>query len=200
MEQLELLRVFPKRSCCAVLDGHRAERAPVTRPLGHGGVSLLMVMILKTRNGSGKVLNMPSHTATRWLIGGLFVLTLGQALWILSTDSTPALTKIVSVMPIGKKSAVYEVLSDAGGATVPLTYLYFVAEKTQPDDQALQSLRRLTPFLVTRQSGAVKYVEGLRIAARTEEQVYSYSSNSVLREDGAVLPVTIELTATARQK
>jgi hypothetical protein len=130
----------------------------------------------------------------------LFVLTLGQALWIFSAGSTPALTKIVSVTPISKHSAVYEVLSDAGGATVPMTYLYFVAEKKQPDDRALQSLRTLTPFLVTRQSGAVKYVEGLRISARTEEQVYSYSSTTALRENGAVLPVTVELTATARQK
>ncbi|MGE8323182.1 MAG: hypothetical protein ACN6OX_08870 [Pseudomonas sp.] len=110
------------------------------------------------------------------------------------------MTKIVSVTPIGKQSAIYEVLSDAGGATVPLTYLYFVAEKKQHDDQTLQSLGRLTPFLVTRQSGAVKHVEGLTIAARTEEQVYSYSSTAVLKEDGAVLPVTIELTVTARQK
>ena len=200
MEQLELLRVFPKRSYCGVPDGHKTERAPVTHPLDHGGVSLLTVMILETRNGSGKVSNMPSHTATRWLIGGLFVLTLGQALWIFSAGSTPALTKIVSATPISKHSAVYEVLSDAGGATVPMTYLYFVAEKKQPDDQALQSLRTLTPFLVTRQSGAVKYVEGLRISARTEEQVYSYSSSTALRENGAVLPVTVELTATARQK
>ncbi|AYG43328.1 hypothetical protein DV532_02980 [Pseudomonas sp. Leaf58] len=143
---------------------------------------------------------MPSHTVTRWLIAGLLLLTFGQTLWIVSADSTPALTKIVSVTPIGKQSAIYEVLSDAGGATVPLTYLYFVAEKKQHDDQTLQSLGRLTPFLVTRQSGAVKHVEGLTIAARTEEQVYSYSSTAVLKEDGAVLPVTIELTATARQK
>nr|WP_225780249.1 hypothetical protein [Pseudomonas sp. Marseille-Q3773] len=129
----------------------------------------------------------------------MLLLTLGQAIWIFSADSRPALTRIVSVTPIGKQSAIYEVLSDAGGATVPLTYLYFVAEKKQRDDQVLQGLERLTPFLVTRQSGAVQHVEGLRIAARTEEQVYSYSSTTVLKEGEMVLPVTIELTATARR-
>ena len=143
---------------------------------------------------------MPSHTATRWLTAVLLLLTLAQAIWFFSADSKPALTKIVSATPIGKHSAIYEVLSDAGGATVPLTYLYFVAERKQHDDQVLQGLARLAPFLVTRQSGAVKHVEGLRIAARTEDQVYSYSSTTVLKEEGAVLPVTIELTATVRQK
>lgn len=145
MEQLELLRVFPKRSYCGVPDGHKTERAPVTHPLDHGGVSLLTVMILETRNGSGKVSNMPSHTATRWLIGGLFVLTLGQALWIFSAGSTPALTKIVSATPISKHSAVYEVLSDAGGATVPMTYLYFVAEKNSQMIRHCRAFGRLRP-------------------------------------------------------
>ncbi|MEH6416806.1 hypothetical protein [Pseudomonas putida] len=110
------------------------------------------------------------------------------------------LTKIVSETPIGKQSAIYEVLSDAGGATVPLIYLYFVAEKQQHDDLVLKGLERLTPFLVTRQSGAVLHVEGLKITARTEEQVYSYSSTTLLEEGGAVLPITIELTATSHRE
>lgn len=145
---------------------------------------------------------MPSHTAIRcrWLIAGLLLLILGQNIWIFSADARPALTKIVSETPIGKQSAIYEVLSDAGGATVPLTYLYFVAEKKQHDDLVLQGLERLTPFLVTRQSGAVQHVEGFKITARTDEQVYSYSSTTLLKESGAVLPITIELTATARRE
>ena len=105
---------------------------------------------------------------------------------------------MVSATPIGKHSAVYEVLSDAGGATVPLVYLYFVADQTQNMDKLLPSLERLTPFLVTRQSGAIESVEGLKVAARTEERVYSYSSTTVIRENGAVVPVSIELKATTR--
>lgn len=143
---------------------------------------------------------MPSHTGIRWLIACLLLLILGQSLWIFSRDARPVLTKIVSETPIGKQSAIYEVLSDAGGATVPLIYLYFVAEKQQHDDLVLKGLERLTPFLVTRQSGAVLHVEGLKITARTEEQVYSYSSTTLLEEGGAVLPITIELTATSHRE
>ena len=139
------------------------------------------------------------HTARKYLIAGLLLLTVGQALWIFIADSKPVLSKIVSITPIGKHSAVYEVLSDAGGATVPLIYLYFIAEQTEHDDQVLPGLERLVPFLVSRQSGAVKGVHGLKVTARTQEQVYSYSSTTVLREDGVALPVTIELTATTRQ-
>lgn len=143
---------------------------------------------------------MQSPTATKCLITALLLLSIGQSIWIFTSDSKPELTKVVAETPIGKHSAVYEVLSDTGGATVPLAYLYFIAEKKERGDQILPSLERLTPFLVTRQSGAVKNVEGLKIAVRTEEQVYSYSSTAILREDGAALPVTIELTATARQQ
>jgi len=128
----------------------------------------------------------------------LFLLAFAQAIWIFTEHSKPVLSKVVSVTPLGKHSAVYEVLSDAGNATVPLIYLYFVAEQTGRDDQVLPSLERLTPFLVTRQSGAVEHVAGLKVTARTQEQVYSYSSTAILREDGEVVPVKIELTATTR--
>ncbi|WP_236409782.1 hypothetical protein [Pseudomonas sp. S31] len=139
---------------------------------------------------------MRSRLATKWFIAVLLLLNLGQALWILSSRSHPVLTKVVSVTPIGKHSAVYEVLSDDGGATVPLTYLYFVAEQAQRDE-VLPNLKKLTPFLVTRQSGAIEHVEDLKIVARTQDKVYSYSSTSILEENGVVAPITIELTAKA---
>ncbi|AXM96760.1 hypothetical protein GCM10011247_21560 [Pseudomonas plecoglossicida] len=139
---------------------------------------------------------MQRHSATRWLIAGLFLLAFAQAIWIFTGDSKPVLSKVVSVTPLGKHSAVYEVLSDAGNATVPLIYLYFVAEQAGRGDQVLPSLERLTPFLVTRQSGAVEHVAGMKVTTRTQEQVYSYSSTAILKEDGVVVPVRIELTAT----
>lgn len=152
------------------------------------------------RNGSRQVSDMRRRSATKWLIAALLLLALGQALWILTSGSKPVLTKVVSVTPIGKHSAVYEVLNNDGGATVPLIYLYFVAEQTQRDEQVLPNLKRLKPFLVTRQSGAIEHVEGLKIAARTQDTVYSYTSTSILKENGAVVPITIELTATAHPK
>lgn len=134
--------------------------------------------------------------AIKWLIAVLLLLNLGQGIWILSPKSQPVLTKVVSVTPIGKHSAIYEVLSDGGGATVPLTYLYFVAEKAERDE-VLPILKKLTPFLVTGQSGAIEQVEDLKIVARTQDKVYSYSSTSILKENGVVAPITIELTAEA---
>ena len=143
---------------------------------------------------------MRNHSAIKWLVACLLLLTLGQALWIISADAKPVLSAVVSATPIGEHSAVYEVVSDGGGATVPLVYLYFVAERPRQDDELLQSLERLTPFLVTRQSGAVKQVEGLTVVARTQAQVYSFSSRTLLREGDATLPINIELSATTPEK
>ncbi|MDF0733750.1 hypothetical protein P0Y43_24025 [Pseudomonas entomophila] len=106
------------------------------------------------------------------------------------------MSRIVSNLPIGKYSAVYEVLSNSGGATVPMTYLYFIAPRQDDEQKALDMLKGLSPFLVTRQPGAIERVQGLKVHARTHDTVYRYSSTAVLREDGEVSPVSVELTAT----
>nr|WP_314876479.1 hypothetical protein [uncultured Pseudomonas sp.] len=139
---------------------------------------------------------MPNQTVTKWLILGLTLLAMAQALWIFLPASTPELTSVNSVTPIGKHSAVYEVLSDSGGATVSKLYLYFIAVQQPDQQQLLETLKSSTPFLVTKQAGAISAVDGSRIFARTRTQVYSYSSTAVLRENNSVSTVTVELNAT----
>lgn len=133
----------------------------------------------------------------KWLITGLLLLITAQSLWILTPDPKPELSKIANSYPIGTQSAVYEVLSNSGGATVPMTYLYFVASRQPDEAEALKMLEHHTPFLVTRHPGAITAVNGLKITARTQDSVYSFTSTSLLREDDEVKPVLIDLTATS---
>ncbi|MDR0277103.1 MAG: hypothetical protein LBJ37_04400 [Paucimonas sp.] len=138
------------------------------------------------RNGAG----------TKWLITGLLLLVAAQSFWIFIPEPKPELSKIINSYPIGTQSAVYEVLSNSGGATVPMTYLYFVASRQSDEAGALKMLGDHTPFLVTRHPGAITAVNGLKITARTRDSVYSFTSTSLLREDDEVKPVLIDLTAT----
>lgn len=117
----------------------------------------------------------------------------------MSGTPQPSLSEVVNTTPIGKHSVVYEVLSDSGGATVGRTYLYYVFERQPSDEEALNKLQDQTPFLVTRQSGAITAVEGQRISARTGATVYRFSSLAILRENSQAIPLTVELTATAPQ-
>jgi hypothetical protein len=140
---------------------------------------------------------MRNGAVTKWLITGLLLLVAAQSFWILAPDPKPELSKIINSYPIGTQSAVYEVLSNSGGATVPMTYLYFVASRQPDAAEALKMLGDHTPFLVTRHPGAISAVDGLKITARTHDSVYSFTSTSLLREDGEVKPVSIDLAATS---
>ncbi|MFJ2546115.1 hypothetical protein ACIOVF_06570 [Pseudomonas sp. NPDC087612] len=141
---------------------------------------------------------MRNLSATKWLVGILTVIAVLQFTWIfMSGAPQPHLSAVVNTLPVGTHSAVYEVLSDCGGATVGHTYLYYVAER-QPDDKAvLNNLQDQTPFLVSRQSGAIVAVDGRRIRARTQTTVYRFSSIAILRENDQAIPLIIELTATS---
>lgn len=132
-----------------------------------------------------------------WLVAGMLLLIAGQFLWIFSSPPTPDLTRIVSSYPIGNRSVVYEVESDKGGATVAKTYLYFIGNDYPDETTALKALKGHSPFLVTRYSGAIIAVNGLKITARTYDHVYRYTSRSLLQEEGEIKPVTIDLTATS---
>jgi len=133
----------------------------------------------------------------KWLLTGLLLLVVAQSIWIFTPDSKPELTQIINRYPIGTQGSVYEVLSSSGGATVPMTYLYFIAARQSDNLQALKLLEDHHPFLVTKQPGAITAVTGLKITARTHDSVYSFSSTSLLREDDEVKPVLIDLTATS---
>ena len=140
---------------------------------------------------------MRSSSGTKWLIIGLLLVIAAQSLGILTPGPKPELSKIINSYPIGTHSAVYEVLSNSGGATVPMTYLYFVASRQSDEAEALKMLGDHTPFLVTRHPGAITAVDGLKITAQTHDSVYSFTSTSLLREDNEIKPVLIDLTATS---
>ncbi len=140
---------------------------------------------------------MQNGMVTKWLVACLLLLLVAQSIWILTPDSKPELSQIINRYPIGAQGSVYEVLSNSGGATVPMTYLYFIAARQSDEAQALKMLEDHYPFLVTKQSGAITAVTGLKITARTHDSVYSFSSTSLLREDDEVKPVLIDLTATS---
>ncbi len=140
---------------------------------------------------------MRSPTVTKWLILCLSLLVIAQAFWIFTPSPRPPLSTVIKTTPIGEHNAVYEVLSNSGGATVPLIHLYFIAERETDETKVLAMLKDHTPFLVTRQADAIRAIDGLKITARTHDSVYSYTSTSLLREDDEITPVTIDLTATS---
>ncbi|MDU9405218.1 hypothetical protein RTH46_22270 [Pseudomonas sp. zfem004] len=140
---------------------------------------------------------MQNRWAIKWLTGVLGGVALAQALWIWIPTAEPRLDKLIRSTPIGTHSAIYEVLSDSSGATVPLTYLYFIANRQENEHLILEELRKRSPFLITKQADAVKKVEGLKVQARTHDTVYRYTSIALLKEGEKALPVIIELTATA---
>ncbi|WP_246237890.1 hypothetical protein [Pseudomonas akapageensis] len=137
---------------------------------------------------------MRNPSATKWLLALLTVATLGQAAWIsFSGESPPQLSKVVNKTPIGQNGFVYEVQSDSGGATVPFVYFYYVLERQASDEGALSALREKSPFLATRQSGAIVSVSGNRIRAHTQDTVYSFSSLAVYGKKDQTAVVIIDL-------
>lgn len=140
---------------------------------------------------------MQNGMVTKWLVACLLLLVVAQSVWIFTPDSKPELSQIINRYPIGTQGSVYEVLSNSGGATVPMVYLYFIAARQSDNVQALKMLEDHHPFLVTKQPGAITAVTSLKITARTHDSVYSYTSTSLLREDDEIKPVTIDLTATS---
>lgn len=141
---------------------------------------------------------MRNLSATKWLVSILTVIAVLQFAWIFfSSTPQPHLSKVMNTLPVGTRSAIYEVLSDGGGATVGHTYFYYIAERQPNNEAALTHLQDQTPFLVSRQSGAIVAVNGRRIKARTHSTVYRFSSLAILRENGQATPLTVELTATS---
>lgn len=130
----------------------------------------------------------------------IFLAAVAQALWIIATrESRPHLDRVITTTPIGHNSAVYEVLSNSGDATVGMTYFYFVHEKVSDESELLSVLEPRSAFLVSRQSKAVVAVNGTQIDTRTHDTVYRYSSLTVLHEGGRVMPVVIKLDSRMDQ-
>ncbi|MFK3773630.1 hypothetical protein [Pseudomonas sp. NPDC089406] len=143
---------------------------------------------------------MQNPWVTRSALMALSLVVVAQALWMLATrENRPSLDRVITTTAIGQNSAVYEVLSDSAGATVGMTYFYFVHEKVDDESQLLTRLDPRSAFLVTRQSKAVIAVNGTQIQARTHDTVYRYSSLAILHEGEQAIPVTVELDSKMDQ-
>lgn len=126
----------------------------------------------------------------------LAFLCLGQALYIFaSRDGQPDPDRIVSVTRVGKSGAIYEVLYDAGGATVPHVYRYFVMDFQTNDEAALQKSKNAAPFLVTNSAGAVRKVVGHSVKLHTQNKIYEFRNTAYFKVDGQLNEVTFDLDA-----
>lgn len=72
---------------------------------------------------------MQNGMVTKWLVASLLLVVVVQSIWTFTPDPKPELSQIMNRYPIGTQGSVYEVLSNSGGATVPMVYLYFIAAR-----------------------------------------------------------------------
>lgn len=140
---------------------------------------------------------MQNRKGTRWAVWGLLVICLGQALYIyMSAPSRPEPTKVASVTKVGEGGAIYEVLYDSGGATVPYVYRYFLMDLQRSDEDALKKLKKTTPFLVTKSTGAVRGVLGDRVKLKTEEAIYDFHNIGYFKVNGELSVVKFDMDST----
>ncbi|WP_314915398.1 hypothetical protein [Pseudomonas helleri] len=141
---------------------------------------------------------MQNRKATNWVAWGLLLICLIQTAYIfLSTHRVPAPSKIISATSVGEGGAVYEVLYDSGGATVPFIYRYFLMAKQPTLEEALQETRKTSPFLVTKSSNAVHEVRGDHVFLKTSGTIYNFNNISYFKSNEEIKVVTFDLNASA---
>lgn len=102
--------------------------------------------------------------------------------------------------PIGDNGMLYAVVSDAGGATVPFTYRYYVYERIDDRLKALEALRANgKAFLVTRDESARVDVQGTVVKIAVSKDVYSFTSSTLFRHGDGYTPVSVWLSAQPAQ-
>lgn len=140
---------------------------------------------------------MQNPKVIKWMLWTLLVVCLVQALYIFaSRQQRPAPDRIVSVTPMSGGGAIYEVLYDSGGASVPFIYRYFVMDVQASDDAALKKTEKTTPFLVTKSPSAVQGVFGSTVKLRTRETIYDFHNTAYFKSHGQLNIVKLELDAT----
>lgn len=140
---------------------------------------------------------MRSRKGTNFALIGLSCLVLGLFGYIYFTSpSMPSPTRIVSVKVVGNGGAIYEVLYDSGGATVPFVYRYFLMEFQTDDAEALKKLRGAEPFLVTKSPNAVREIHGDRAELYVTDTIYKYRSQGFFIIEGRLVPIKFNLKAT----
>lgn len=120
---------------------------------------------------------MPGPRVFKWGAGTVLLICLGWGLLRFITGSSlPDPDRVVSMTPLGDGAAVYEVLYDSGGATVPFIYRYFVLEQLKSAELVLEEVGLLEPFLVTTSSGAVKGVASGYVSLEAKRTIYEFKT------------------------
>lgn len=141
---------------------------------------------------------MRSRRGIKWVVWSLLFVCLGQALYIyISAPGRPDPVKITSVTNVGQGGAIYEVLYDSGGATVPIVYRYFLMDLQPGDEDALQKSKKTAPFLVTKSSAAVREVLDDRVKLKVDGVIYEFHNMSLFKVDGEINIVKFDLDSTA---
>ena len=115
----------------------------------------------------------------------------------ISAPGRPDPVKINSVTNVGQGGAIYEVLYDSGSATLPIVYRYFLMNVQPGDEEALQKVKKIAPFLVTKSSAAVREVLDDRIKLKVEGVIYEFHNMSLFKVDGEINIVKFDLDSTA---
>lgn len=137
----------------------------------------------------------PKATKTNFYL--LLLICFAQGVWILAHYKfSPTLSRVIQKYPIGEQGVLYVVISDAGGATVPFTYRYYLHARVDKEQDELETLRQDgKAFLVTRDADAGVAVEGSRIKISVRNNVYSFNNPTMLRLGERYIPVNVWLDA-----
>ncbi|NNA69794.1 hypothetical protein [Pseudomonas gessardii] len=102
----------------------------------------------------------------------------------------------MSTTNVGEGGAIYEVLYNSGGATVPYIYRYFLMPLQSSDEDALQKSKENSPFLVTKSPQAVREVLNGKVRLKTESTIYEFRNVSIFKVDGEIHIVSFDLDST----
>lgn len=139
---------------------------------------------------------MQNQKGINWSAWGLFIICLGQALYIYtSIPGNPEPTHVVSVTKVGDRGAIYEIFYGSGGATVPYIYRYFLMELQHTDADALNMSEKMAPFLVTKSTEAVREVLGDRVKLKSDETIYDFHNVGYFKVDGKLNIVKFDLNS-----
>ena len=119
-----------------------------------------------------------------------------QAIYIyMESPATPEPSEIISVTPVDSTGAIYEVLYNSGGATVPFIYRYFLMEKINDPVEALDKIKSSHPFLVTKSPNAVRTVLPERVKLTTLDTIYKYRNTAYYKTNGELKGIKLDLTS-----
>lgn len=121
---------------------------------------------------------MRSRSATKIFTIVLSILCIVQGGWIAGHyPFAPELSRVVQKYALEGGGVVYVIESNSGGATVPLTYRYYLNAALDGDEVILNTLGESdNAFLVTRDANAKVLVEPKRLIISVTDSVYQFTT------------------------